>query len=416
MRCNYCNAEVKVGMKFCPKCGKELFPLVTCNHCGVQIKAGLPFCPNCGARQNEQIAKPEPILEVAPDASSLQDEMTEEHVQEKHVQEVNEPDVVTATKPSVSETETTLTYEDNQGSKKWLWIVGGILLLGILSGGVYYLINQKAQNTSIATTSEELNVIETRLHDILSKLVTNDGEHYLPEFFTEGFNTYYKRACENADKRMYERPRIWCQESEFDPSEFKINSVTSADGNIISNVTIKGELFSGTYEVLLKKENGNWLIDSVTQKALEYLNSEDGTMMDEIAAKNNAMEESIIEEKKDFIKDMYKDFFENNNFDTQDLANLKKYLAPNVIKRIYLECPYDGCEGEKRYIVDVFYDSSLSYERPDVTITNRQINNIDYDWFEVVGVDKYTGHKKKVQLEIRMGDNGYQVTDFKSEI
>ena len=111
MRCNYCNAEVKAGMKFCPKCGKELFPLVTCNHCGVQIKAGLPFCPNCGARQNEQIAEPEPIHEVAPDASSLQDEMTEEHVQEKHVQEVNEPDVVTATKPSVSETETTLTYE-----------------------------------------------------------------------------------------------------------------------------------------------------------------------------------------------------------------------------------------------------------------------------------------------------------------
>ncbi len=136
-------------------------------------------------------------------------------------------------------------------------------------------------------------------------------------------------------------------------------------------------------------------------------------MMDALAARNNAME---IEEKKDFIMDMYKDFFENNNFDTQDLANLKKYLAPNVIERIYLECPYDGCEGEKQYIVDVFYDSSLSYERPDVTITNRQINNIDYDWFEVVGVDKYTGRKNKVQIEIRMGDNGYQVTDFKSEI
>ena len=140
---------------------------------------------------------------------------------------------------------------------------------------------------------------------------------------------------------------------------------------------------------------------------------DEAAMMDALAARNNAME---IEEKKDFIMDMYKDFFENNNFDTQDLANLKKYLAPNVIERIYLECPYDGCEGEKQYIVDVFYDSSLSYERPDVTITNRQINNIDYDWFEVVGVDKYTGRKNKVQIEIRMGDNGYQVTDFKSEI
>ena len=90
MRCKYCNTEVKAGMKFCPKCGKELFQLVTCYHCGVQIKVGLPFCPYCGSRQNEQIAKPEPILEVAPDASSLQDEVTEEHVQE-NVQGVKEP-------------------------------------------------------------------------------------------------------------------------------------------------------------------------------------------------------------------------------------------------------------------------------------------------------------------------------------
>ena len=78
MKCKYCNTEVKAGMKFCPKCGKELFQLVTCNHCGAQIKAGLPFCPNCGARQNEQIAEPRPITEVAQDVI-LQEKMAEEH-------------------------------------------------------------------------------------------------------------------------------------------------------------------------------------------------------------------------------------------------------------------------------------------------------------------------------------------------
>ena len=155
MRCKYCNTEVKAGMKFCPKCGKELFPLVTCYHCGVQIKVGLPFCPNCGARQNEQIAKPEPILEVAPDASSLQDEVTEEHVQE-NVRGVKEPEDTTTTKPSISETETTLSCEENQGSKKWLLIVGVILLLGILGGGGYYFMTNKDGGSSYIVETDSI--------------------------------------------------------------------------------------------------------------------------------------------------------------------------------------------------------------------------------------------------------------------
>ena len=155
MRCKYCNTEVKAGMKFCPKCGKELFQLVTCYHCGVQIKAGLPFCPNCGARQNEQIAEPEPILEVAPDASSLQDEVTEEHVQE-NVQGVKEPEDTTATKPSISETETTLSCEENQGLKKWLLIVGVILLLGILGGGGYYFMTNKDGGSSYIVETDSI--------------------------------------------------------------------------------------------------------------------------------------------------------------------------------------------------------------------------------------------------------------------
>ena len=155
MRCKYCNTEIKAGMKFCPKCGKELFQLVTCYHCGVQIKVGLPFCPNCGARQNEQIANPEPILEVAPDASSLQDEVTEEHVQ-KNVQRVKEPEDTTATKPSISETETTLSCEENQGSKKWLLIVGVILLLGILGGGGYYFMSNKDGGSSFVVGTDSI--------------------------------------------------------------------------------------------------------------------------------------------------------------------------------------------------------------------------------------------------------------------
>ena len=160
MRCKYCNTEAKAGMKFCPKCGKELFQLVTCNHCGAQIKAGLPFCPNCGAKQNEQIAEPELIPEVASDASSLQDEVAEEHVQE-NIQGVKEPEDTTATKPSISKTEAAPSYKENQGSKKWLWIVGVILLLGILGGGGYYFMS----NASFLVLGGVGNDVDTGLEE-----------------------------------------------------------------------------------------------------------------------------------------------------------------------------------------------------------------------------------------------------------
>lgn len=189
---------------------------------------------------------------------------------------------------------------------------------------------------------------------------------------------------------------------------------------IIGVLLLMGILSSGVYFFTNKNEGcSSYIVETDPLAEIDdsvITTDDEAAMMDAIAARNIAMEESIIEEKMNFAKEMYKDFFENTNFDTQDLANLKKYLAPNVIERICLECPYDGCEGEKRYVIEVFYDSSLSYERPDVNIANRQINIIDCDWFEVVGVDKYTGHQIKVQLEIRMGDNGYQVTDFKSTI
>ena len=167
-RCYNCDTILEDDELFCHECGakqeieeaevemdEQSVEEKFCVHCGKAIDDDSMFCPYCGSRQNEQIAKPEPILEVAPDASSLQDEVTEEHVQE-NVQGVKEPEDTTATKPSISETETTLSCEENQGSKKWLLIVGVILLLGILGGGGYYFMTNKDGGSSYIVETDSI--------------------------------------------------------------------------------------------------------------------------------------------------------------------------------------------------------------------------------------------------------------------
>lgn len=48
MNCPNCNAEIKDGMKFCPKCGEEMSQIRYCQNCGTELKEGMRFCPKCG--------------------------------------------------------------------------------------------------------------------------------------------------------------------------------------------------------------------------------------------------------------------------------------------------------------------------------------------------------------------------------
>lgn len=301
MKCKYCESELKPGAKFCPYCGKEVLEFDVCINCGKQIKVGASFCPHCGKNQHEVNIEPEPI------ESEPSDEVVE-NIEQPYKEVVNQqvPQDISTPEPQEEVLADTIEpYAENQSSKKWVFIIVAVLLVGILGGGGYYFMSNKSESSFIV---QEMDSIA----DIKDSIST---------------------------------------------------------------------------------------VDEISEK--------------EESAKNNEDEESIIKEKTEFIEEMYKNFFGNNNFDTQNVANLKKYLTPDVIERIYMECPYDGCEGEKEYVVYVFYDGSLSYERPDVTISKREINNIDNNWFEIVGVDEYTKDQIKVQLEVLMGDNGYRVTNFK---
>lgn len=158
-------------------------------------------------------------------------------------------------------------------------------------------------------------------------------------------------------------------------------------------------------------------IDSIAENEDSVMTTdEEAEMMNAMAARNQAMEETMIDERIEFIKLMYEDFFENHNFNIESAANLKKYLAPNVMERILIECPYDGCEGEKSYIVDCFRDGSLSYERPDYgdKVVKREINSIDSEWFEVANYWDVIKEPVKIKIKIGSDDNGnYKVIDFR---
>ena len=257
MKCKNCNTELKQGAKFCPNCGKEVSDFDICISCGKQIKPGAAFCPHCGKNQNDVVVEPEQVNEVQPQEPEIvQEDPVATPVVVEQPQE-HEDKKVESEPPSSSVQEemvdTIQPYESKPTSKKWLWIIGTIIFLGILGGGGYYFMNNKGNSPSyvetdsiaevgdsIVSVDEDMTVIEARLQKILSALITEDGDKYLPEYFTEGFNSYYKRACEKADKESCERPRIWWQESESDPSQFVISSVTPiSDSEVKSDVTLK---------------------------------------------------------------------------------------------------------------------------------------------------------------------------------
>lgn len=120
------------------------------------------------------------------------------------------------------------------------------------------------------------------------------------------------------------------------------------------------------------------------------------------------------QDKIAFIKRMYNDFFDNRDFDTQNLSNLRKYLSSEVVERLHVECPYDGCEGEMSYIVDFLVDGSPFFIRPDYgyRVVTRSIKPLKYDWFEITNVWDIIDDQVIIGLKIQNTEDGLRVVDI----
>lgn len=119
-----------------------------------------------------------------------------------------------------------------------------------------------------------------------------------------------------------------------------------------------------------------------------------------------------------FVEGMYKDFFENRNFDTENVSNLHKYLSSSVTEKLKMECPYDGGEGDFSYVIDFFRDGSLSYERPDYgdKVVSRTIEPEDNDWCLVTNIWDVIQKPIKVHLKVKKVDGEIKVVDIRTEV
>ena len=143
----------------------------------------------------------------------------------------------------------------------------GVLLL-IVFGSMYYSDYSEKEK---AVESESIAVVDNdmdskSLKSELEKALKVVVKDYDKSYFTDGFNDFYKRGCEKAEKENIESPRVWWQYSDSDPEDFKIKSVTKTtenEGNAI--VTIIGELYQVDFNVQLKNIGGRWLIDEISE-------------------------------------------------------------------------------------------------------------------------------------------------------
>lgn len=135
------------------------------------------------------------------------------------------------------------------------------------------------------------------------------------------------------------------------------------------------------------------------------------------STQEEALKSTLPTDPKEYIKSMYKDFFENRNFDTQNISNLHKYLSPSVVKELKMECPYDGGEGDFSYVVEFFCDGGLSYERPDYgdRVVYRTIESEDDGWYKVTNIWDVIKDPVIVYLQVKSVNGALKIVDIRKQ-
>ena len=331
--CIKCKAQLEDDELFCHECGtKQEIEEVNakdeevqesggkkCIHCGETIEDDSMFCPFCGKPQDvEDVKNEEPQKEVEkeePQHELVEPESLQEPVEPEQVQtegqssvlppqpesseqleqskQSEQPEKPEAEEPSTDE------REEEKKSKKWLWILLGVILLGILGGGYYYMNNKQGvpsnvidtdsiaeEKDSMAVDIHSVKGIKLRVNDILSKALKMSDQDAIHTFFSKEYQKLYDETIELDNMVVagdvgFWNHGIWDGSQDGDPDAFEIVRVSISsepyaflDVNFSHNVdTYHSE---ERIPMTLVFENGNWFIDDVNQmKGLmeEYINS-----------------------------------------------------------------------------------------------------------------------------------------------
>lgn len=118
-KCSHCGAPLDNNALFCTSCGTKQEVGWHCIHCGAPIDADSIFCTSCGSRQDGNRSQ---------------------------MNDLNE----TPSQPKYASTQNTSACDDKHSSRKWFYVIGGILFATLLGGGLYLLWNKKMSSGEFA--------------------------------------------------------------------------------------------------------------------------------------------------------------------------------------------------------------------------------------------------------------------------
>lgn len=194
--CPKCKTQLEDDELFCHECGakQEIEEVEVkleeqsveekfCVHCGKAIEADSMFCPYCGKPQDVEETK---SGEPQPKAEETEPEQEKPQTEGPNVKE--EPNVEESPKEEPqAEGEPVYNKEEKKKSKSWLWILLGVILLGIIGAGYYFL-----TQTDDTPKTEENDV----------KIATSQDEAAHPsdpkEFLNSLYNDFYEQG--NSDR------------------------------------------------------------------------------------------------------------------------------------------------------------------------------------------------------------------------
>ena len=261
-QCPNCGAQIADDSRFCSECGKEITQANVCPHCGASVGESDVFCQNCGKKPTDT-----PI-------------------------EANE---------AVYE------GEKKSGFKKYLpYIIGAVVVLAII--GYFSSKDSKDANENQSIVTDSLAIDESdkgnfsinsdeakdALHNILSKAInvadTFSDKGYVQQYFTERYT-----------------------------EKFTIKDISLTSSNEAkASVGMSSELYVADFDIILKKENGRWLIDNVDEKSIENNSESDVYKNDNKEEESNYQKSGTSSSRTFYSEEIVVGYLANQTFRSSD--------------------------------------------------------------------------------------------------